>query len=275
MCSVCSSGDRCTASSGTLAAFDPLATSQRELRKRDDVPNYKRLSARCLGCPRTQHFGVDLRCWFDVGILFWGAQHCKGKVSAKDVEEIIGGATAQGASQLPSMSAPAHPQNFQRSLHTAELGITAHVLGNIFQLCINARVFGATVDANAKNLASDLDAWEKREKTPNRFNGQLTKDRICSSNSWPKLHTKGAHCAMPGPVRSDVLGGKVQSDPNAHSGRLGVPRECLRPAEVEQRCAHVLALSRHWHRGSRACLKTLRQRCTLEVHSCDARELEV
>ena len=119
MCSVCSSGDRCTASSGTLAAFDPLATSQRELRKRDDVPNYKRLSARCLGCPRTQHFGVDLRCWFDVGILFWGAQHCKGKVSAKDVEEIIGGATAQGASQLPSMSAPAHPQNFQRSLKAA------------------------------------------------------------------------------------------------------------------------------------------------------------
>ena len=31
------------------------------------------------------------------------------------------------------------------------LGITAHVLGNILQLCINARVFGATVDANVKN----------------------------------------------------------------------------------------------------------------------------
>ena len=74
------------------------------------------------------------------------------------------------------------------SLHTAELGITAHVLGNIFQLCINDRVFGATVDANVK-----------REKTPNRFNGKLTKDRICSSNSWPKLHTKGAiaRCLVP------------------------------------------------------------------------------
>ena len=85
------------------------------------------------------------------------------------------------------------------SLHTAELGITAHVLGNIFQLCINARVFGATVDANVKGLASDLDAWEKREKTPNRFNGKLTKDRTCSSNSWPKLHTKGAiaRCLVP------------------------------------------------------------------------------
>ena len=72
-----------------------------------------------------------------------------------------------------------------------------------------------------------------------------------------------------------VFGGKVQSDPNAHSGRLGVPRECLLPAEVEQRCAHVLPLSRHWHGGSRAFLRTLRQRSTLEVHSCDARELEV
>ena len=70
VCSVCSSGDRCAASNGTLAALDPLATSQRELRKRDDVPNYKRLSARCLGCRRTQHFGVDLRCWVDLGILW-------------------------------------------------------------------------------------------------------------------------------------------------------------------------------------------------------------
>ena len=77
------------------------------------------------------------------------------------------------------------------SLHTAELGITAHVLGNIFQHGINARVFGATVDANVKNLAIDLDAWEKHEKTPNRFKGKLTKD-ICYSKSWPKLHTKGA-----------------------------------------------------------------------------------
>ena len=85
------------------------------------------------------------------------------------------------------------------SFHTAELEITAHVLGNIHQLCINARVFGATVDANVKNLASDLDAWEKREKTPNRFNGKLTKDRICSSNSWAQIHTKGAtaRCLVP------------------------------------------------------------------------------
>ena len=44
--------------------------------------------------------------------LTWG----KGKVSAKDVEEIVGGATAQGASQLPSLSSTAHPHNFQRPL---------------------------------------------------------------------------------------------------------------------------------------------------------------
>ena len=36
-----------------------------------------------------------------------GAQHWWSKVSAKDVEEIIGGATAQGASELPSLSSPA------------------------------------------------------------------------------------------------------------------------------------------------------------------------
>ena len=47
--------------------------------------------------------------------LKWG----KGKVSAKDVEGVIGGATAQGASQLPTLSSPAHPQNFQRSLKAA------------------------------------------------------------------------------------------------------------------------------------------------------------
>ena len=43
----------------------------------------------------------------------------KGKVSAKDVQEIIGGATTHLASQLPSLSSPAHPQNFQRSLKAA------------------------------------------------------------------------------------------------------------------------------------------------------------
>ena len=47
--------------------------------------------------------------------LKWG----KGKVSANEVEEIIGGATAQRASQLPSLSSPAHPPNFQRSLKAA------------------------------------------------------------------------------------------------------------------------------------------------------------
>ena len=47
--------------------------------------------------------------------LKWG----KGKVFAKDVKEIIGGATAQGASQLLPLSSPAHPQNFQRSLKAA------------------------------------------------------------------------------------------------------------------------------------------------------------
>ena len=32
-----------------------------------------------------------------------------------------------------------------------------------------------------------------------RFNGKVTKDRICSSNSWPELHTKGAigRCLVP------------------------------------------------------------------------------
>ena len=38
-----------------------------------------------------------------------------GNISAKIVEETIGGATAQRASPLPSLSSPAHPQNFQRS----------------------------------------------------------------------------------------------------------------------------------------------------------------
>ena len=52
-----------------------------------------------------------LRMRFDVEIFvrrLQGAQHWFGKVSAKDVEEIIGGATAQGASELPSLSSPAH-----------------------------------------------------------------------------------------------------------------------------------------------------------------------
>ena len=53
------------------------------------------------------------------------------------------------------------------------LGINAHVIGNMFQLCITARVFGATVDANVKGVAVDIDAWVKSGWTPNRFNGKL------------------------------------------------------------------------------------------------------
>ena len=85
------------------------------------------------------------------------------------------------------------------SLHTAELGITVHVLGNIFQLCINARVFGATVDANVKNLASDLDAWEKREKTPNRFNGRAHERPHLLLEQLAKTPHHRCHCAMRGP----------------------------------------------------------------------------
>ena len=63
-------------------------------------------------------------------------------------------------SKLPSLSKDTKSMRIDSaidSLHAAELGITAHVLGTICQLCVNARVFGATVDANIKNLAIDLD----------------------------------------------------------------------------------------------------------------------
>ena len=63
-------------------------------------------------------------------------------------------------SKLPSLSKDTMGLRIDSvidSVHAAELGTTAHVLGNICQLCVNARVFGATVDADIKNLAIDLD----------------------------------------------------------------------------------------------------------------------
>ena len=50
--------------------------------------------------------------------------------------------------ELPSLFR--YTRGLRIEIHTAELEITAHVLGNFFQLYNNARVFGATVDANER-----------------------------------------------------------------------------------------------------------------------------
>ena len=91
------------------------------------------------------------------------------------------------------------------SLHTAELGTTAHVAGKKFQLCINALVFGATVDAKVKNLASDLDAWEGEAREDGKsFQRKAHERPHLLLEQLAKTPHQRCHCAMPGPVRSGI-----------------------------------------------------------------------
>jgi len=78
-------------------------------------------------------------------------------------------------------------------LHTCDLGFAAHVAGNIFHECVQQKAFDAgDMDANVKGQNDALLAWYKKNKIESRIKGKITKDRIKTSSSWPKLKAKGA-----------------------------------------------------------------------------------
>ena len=48
------------------------------------------------------------------------------------------------------------------------------------------------MEANVKGLNDALLAWYKANKVDSRIKGKITRDRIKTSSSWPKLKAKGA-----------------------------------------------------------------------------------
>ena len=105
-------------------------------------------------------------------------------------------------------------------LHCMDLGITAHVVANIFMRRIKKRAWGATTHAeNCERLDDEIRAWYRQKGEKSKLQGKLTLARLRSSSGYPKLKAKGAatrhmasftlelaarHCA--GPSDRCVLG---------------------------------------------------------------------
>ena len=79
-------------------------------------------------------------------------------------------------------------------LHTVDLGFAAHVIGNVFNECLIARVFGGrNIPENLAHLNAELTRWYAANKVTTKLDGALTLERIRSNtNPWPKLKSKAA-----------------------------------------------------------------------------------
>jgi hypothetical protein len=79
------------------------------------------------------------------------------------------------------------------TLHTVELGLGAHITGNIFVELISRKVFGGnTLEDNTARLSEVLANLYKRDKEKNKLRGKLTIDKVRDQGGWPKLKAKGA-----------------------------------------------------------------------------------
>ena len=77
------------------------------------------------------------------------------------------------------------------SLHTVEMGVGSHILGNIFWEAVTMHAFGeTTIEKNVKVLNDRMKTWEKDNKVKHRYRGRLTKERIRADGMWPKLKSK-------------------------------------------------------------------------------------
>ena len=78
-------------------------------------------------------------------------------------------------------------------LHTIDLGLAAHDIGNVFWRCVTLKVFGAATNGtNAHRLGQELNSWYNSVKEKSKLQGKLTIARIRTERGWPKLKCKGA-----------------------------------------------------------------------------------
>ena len=78
-------------------------------------------------------------------------------------------------------------------LHTVDLGVTAHVIANIFWELVRAHAWGESTQAlNVKALYEEMRAWYKATRTSSKVQGELTVERIRTQRGWPKLKAKAA-----------------------------------------------------------------------------------
>ena len=79
-------------------------------------------------------------------------------------------------------------------LHTIDLGVAAHIIGNIlFIFGVLRAVFGGSVyTERVAKMFEALKAWYSRTKCTSKIQGKLTLDRIRPNGDWPKLKAKAA-----------------------------------------------------------------------------------
>ena len=82
-------------------------------------------------------------------------------------------------------------------LHCVDLGVAAHIVGNIFWACVQKRAWpgrGRTNSAQVQGLQAAMEQYYKDTKETVRVQGDLTVARLRTEKSWPKLKAKGAAC---------------------------------------------------------------------------------
>ena len=79
-------------------------------------------------------------------------------------------------------------------LHTVDLGVAAHIIGNVlFIFGVLRAVFGGrNYEQRVGALSNALDNWYKRTKCDSRLRGKLSLERLRPSGDWPKLKGKAA-----------------------------------------------------------------------------------
>ena len=80
-------------------------------------------------------------------------------------------------------------------LHTVDLGLTAHVCGNvIWWLVIVVNIFGVPTYAKRMEACQNYyKAWVKSTKCKNKLRGKLTVERVrADAGEWPQLKSKAA-----------------------------------------------------------------------------------
>ena len=78
-------------------------------------------------------------------------------------------------------------------LHTVDLGMCAHIVGNVFFVCIRRNVWqGGSHDANSKRLNEELKLWYKGSRVSSKIEGELKYDRLKTDSGYPKLKAKAA-----------------------------------------------------------------------------------
>jgi hypothetical protein len=78
-------------------------------------------------------------------------------------------------------------------LHTVDLELSCHIVANVFLECVNGHVWGGTTQQRGLDeLNRELKAYYKTRRGVSKTQGDLTIERLRTSNSWPKLKAKAA-----------------------------------------------------------------------------------